>query len=532
MKTIKELKLASATALEFLKTKDDVADAQVFVAANEHWLCRLNYTSHIPSNGVEEPKAVENFGMGITVVFKDGKVSSGSSESSLTLDGAAEALEKARIAAVKDPEFYGLPKPEFGKRVLFDYHDKNLMELSNEDFVKIAWDVLRAGMTSFMDVWNVLPATHGIIHGTLHPDGCITRNPSALKLIIGGDVQLVRERMAIASFAIPNIETDESSMAVTSITAMIEAKNAKGSGFFAGKSLEELQRDGPMAAKMAVESAIATMSGERIESGEYSVVFGPQAVAELVNNLIAPGLTAGAIFSEGSPWQGEFLKGITSPYLSIYDDGANHEFMGAKGITCEGLPTGRTDLVIDGKFIGLLSSHYDYQRLLRDPESARKLGVDPNEHKTAIWPRNGFRFSRGAGRHFTSDPSCAGSNTIITSSKKEKLENLLLKVKNGLYVGRIWYCYPINGLRAGDFTCTVTADSYLIENGKLTRALKPNTVRVNDNIKTLLTKIVAVSDRLKAVNLWGADEAMYAPDILVRGVRLDAIAEFTEMMSE
>jgi PmbA protein len=37
-------------------------------------------------------------------------------------------------------------------------------------------------------------------------------------------------------------------------------------------------------------------------------------------------------------------------------------------------------------------------------------------------------------------------------------EELLRRVGNGPYIGRIWYTYPINGARAGDFTCTVTAD--------------------------------------------------------------------------
>ena len=518
MKSVLELSTACAAILEFLRGEHDVTDAMVFVSANEHILSRLNYTSHIPSNGVEEPKAVQNFGTGLTVVFKDGSTGSGSAESSLSLAGAREALAKARIAAVKDPEFYGLPKPEFGKRTLRDYHDIELMELADADFVKISWDILRAAL----DAFEKSPVIRELAR---------TEELANLKLIIGGDVQLVRERMAVASFAMPEVESDESTMAVTSITAMIEAKNAKGSGFFAGKSMEELKSGGPAAAKMAIDSTVATMSGQRIESGDYVVVFGPQAVAELINNLVAPGLTSGAIFAEGSPFQGEFLKAIASPLLSVYDDGANPEFMGAKGITCEGLPTGRTDLVVDGKFVGLLSAHYDYQRILHDPEAARKLGADPAEHKTAIWPRSGFRFSGGAGRHFTSDPSCSGSNIIITSSGKEPLEKLLSRVRKGIYIGRMWYVYPINGARAGDFTGTVTADSYLIENGKLSRPLKPNTVRINDNIKALLMKIAGVSDRLKAVNLWGADEAMYAPDILAEGVHLDSIAEFTEMTS-
>ena len=36
---------------------------------------------------------------------------------------------------------------------------------------------------------------------------------------------------------------------------------------------------------------------------------------------------------------------------------------------------------------------------------------------------------------------------------------LIRKVRNGIYVGRVWYTYPINGQRAGDFTCTVSGDS-------------------------------------------------------------------------
>ena len=128
MKSIKELSTACASILEFLRHENDVADAMVFVSANEHVLCRLNYTSHILSNGVDEPKATQNFGTGLTVVFKDGSTGSGSAESSLTMAGAKEALAKARIAAVKDPEFYGLPKPEFGRRTLRDYHDTELME--------------------------------------------------------------------------------------------------------------------------------------------------------------------------------------------------------------------------------------------------------------------------------------------------------------------------------------------------------------------------------------------------------------------
>ena len=66
------------------------------------------------------------------------------------------------------------------------------------------------------------------------------------------------------------------------------------------------------------------------------------------------------------------------------------------------------------------------------------------------------------------------------------LPELLARVRDGLYVGRIWYTYPINGLRAGDFTCTVVGDSFTIRDGRLAAPLKAKTLRINDNVTRLL----------------------------------------------
>lgn len=56
MKTIGELAAAARTAFELARAMPDVAEVEVFVGANGALLARLNYTSHIPCNGVEEPK--------------------------------------------------------------------------------------------------------------------------------------------------------------------------------------------------------------------------------------------------------------------------------------------------------------------------------------------------------------------------------------------------------------------------------------------------------------------------------------------
>jgi PmbA protein len=103
-------------------------------------------------------------------------------------------------------------------------------------------------------------------------------------------------------------------------------------------------------------------------------------------------------------------------------------------------------------------------------------------------------------------------------------------VRHGLYVGRIWYTYPINGLRAGDFTCTVVGDSFIIRDGRLAAPLKANTVRINDNITRLLASVARVAKDAKGTVVWGADEVVYTPEIAVTGVHVDAIAGFMDAL--
>ena len=111
---VEEVKRAAGQAYDYLKAQPDLQEFEVFAATNGQLLTRLNYTSHIPCNGVEEPKSTESYGIGIQAVFKtpEGpKIGFGSEPSDLTLEGVKRALEKARKGAVSDPEFKSLPSP-------------------------------------------------------------------------------------------------------------------------------------------------------------------------------------------------------------------------------------------------------------------------------------------------------------------------------------------------------------------------------------------------------------------------------------
>jgi PmbA protein len=147
----------------------------------------------------------------------------------------------------------------------------------------------------------------------------------------------------------------------------------------------------------------------------------------------------------------------------------------------------------------------------------------------AIVPRNGFRFGAGGGRQFSTQPGIAATNAIVEGGD-QSLEELIATVKDGLLIGRIWYTYPINGLRAGDFTCTVVGDSYIIKDGRIAAPLKPNTVRISDNIHNILSNIVGIGKDVKGTLVWAADEVIYAPEIAVRGVTIEEIAGFMEQL--
>jgi predicted Zn-dependent protease len=489
----------------------------VFAAFNRSLLTRLNYTSHIPCNGVEEPKSSEIGGLGVQAVFDgpDGRplVGFGSEPSDLTPGGALRALAKARQAAVHDPEFRSLPRPTGALRALADHHDPRLMNVDDALLVEAGWKVISGGLRAFMASSRL---------------GDLASDETGLKrlgLILGGDVSIAQSRVAIASSAMPAPQADDCALMSASVTGMVEARDAKGSGWSITARLEHFTDE---AGGEAAGNAVAAMDGERVPSGDYAVIFGPQPVADLCSNLIVPSCQAGSFYSSSTPFLGRLGRIVAARRLSIYDHGAMPGLAGSRGITCEGLPTGRTDLIKDGVLVGLLSHWYDTQRLLHDPAAREKLGVDPAAAAAALAPRNGFRGDGGSGRSFESTPGTSASNVIVEGADPVSLADLAARIGNGLYVGRIWYTYPINGLRAGDFTCTVVGDSFIIRDGRIAAPLRANTIRINDNVTRLLSAIVGTTKDARGTPLWAADEVVYAPAIAVSGVHVDAIAGFME----
>jgi len=516
MTTTNDLKRAVEEGLAYLKQQDDIEEAEVYASSNGVLLARLNYTSHIPCNGVEEPKSVINYGIGVQAVFggvgSAKRIGFGSETSDISLDGVRSALEKARKGASDDPEFVSLARPTGEKRTLTDYADQQIMDIKDETLSEVGWRVLAGGLRVFE---------------TSETLTTLVERPEKLPelgLIIGGDVTMIQERMAICSTAMPQVQSDESTLVMSFITSMVEREGAKGSGYAATTTLAGLTDE---AGREAAHNAIAGVGGVRLPTGDYNVVFGREAVMEILHYILMPGLDAGTFYAQASPFMGRLGQKVASDKLTIVDDGAARGLVGSKGITDEGLPTGRTELIKDGVLVGLLSNWYESQRVMRDPGAKEKLGVDPNDWKQAFVPRNGFRYARGGGRHFDAQPGIHPTNVMLPGDVPDT--NAICKlVGTGVYIGRLWYTYPVNGMRAGDFTGTIVADSYVIRNGQLAEPVKPNTLRITENLMNVMNNIIGVTREGKPVIVWAADEIVHAPEIAVQKVHLDAIAEYME----
>ena len=539
MQSLTDLRAATANALDYASAQPDVEAVEVFASADANLTVRLNYTSHIPSNGVEEPKSAESFGIGLRVEFRrdaDGqrRTGFGSEPSDLSLNGARAALDKARAGAVVDSEFVSLPSPgefipvpsEMSDDGNQAGYDPAIMSVDGSQLVDTGWRMMDRALDAFGSAEELVAMA-----------GQPERIPE-LGLILGGDAVLLQSRMSLASTHLPAVQSEENTLVMSFATAMVERQNSKGSGWSVSGRLADF--DGQAAAEAALNAVKAAGleygGGQRISTGEYRVVLGPQPVAEILEWILMPGFNVEMFHAGASPFLGKLGRTVASDEVSIYDDGPLQHLRGAgaaslpgsRRITDEGLTAGRTDLIRRGELAGLLSDYYNYQRIRHDPKAREKLGRDPADVLGGIAPRSGYRPGNGGGRSFVRPPSTVPSNMVVEGANGLSPQELLWRVGNGVYIGRIWYTYPVNGITSGDFSGTVIADSYLIRDGRLAAPVQANTLRMNDNVHRLLNNIIGIGAERRPTVRWSSDQITWAPDIAVDGFGLEEISEYMD----
>jgi len=502
MRTAVDLRKFVLEASALLARERDLAAFEVYCSTSEHRVARLNYTSDIPSRGIEEFKSLNADGFALRLVMRDDLHETGSASEAgdLSLDAVRSAIRRARAAIVIDPHFPGLPAEP---RNLAPSKEResasDLMRAKDSAIASAAWEMIGGAISAF-------------------ESGAPLKLPRP-GLVVGGDLSLIRDRIAIGSSTFADIRSDESAHFVSSVTALVESLDAKGTATATGASLDKMRIAGATLGRDAVVRALKLRHGERPPAGPYRVVLGPQPIAEIINYMVLGSLTTGAFHSATSAYHGRFGSKVMDERLSLADDPRASRGPVRRRITCEGLPAARTEMIRNGRLVGLLSNFYDSHRLLTDEHRTEKLGPDAGAALT-FPTRSGYRLGESPARRYDAHPGSTGTNVIMRTRGGAGDRELIAAVGDGIYIGRIWYTYPINGQRAGDFTCTVSGDSYVIRNGKIAAPLAPNCFRINANIEQVFTRPLAVGKRSETAVVWGAPEAYFVPALALEGIQL------------
>jgi predicted Zn-dependent protease len=504
MKSARELKDFVREAADVLSRERDLGGFELYASSSEDHVARINYTSDIPSRGVEEFKSLNAEGFALRIVMQSDPHATGTAAiaGDLSLEALRERLKRARAATMVDPHFSGLPSTPIKLPSGNGTAANDLMRAQDGVLASAAWEVIGGAIKTFE-----------------------AKGPREIEqpgMIVGGDFSLIRDRIAVTNSHLREIRTDENARFNGSITVLIETLDAKGTSSAIGASKAEMARAGAILGRDAVLKALSLRHGERPSPGPYRVVLGAQPLAEIINYMVLPSLTAGAFEASSSAYHGRFGGRVMDPRLSLVDDPLAAEGTVRRRITCEGLRAARTDLIRGGQLVGLLANFYDAGRLLNDPHRGEKLGVAGID-AAALPVRSGYRLGDGGSRRFDAHPGASGTNVFMRTRQGIADDELIRLAGEGIYVGRVWYTYPINGQRNGDFTCTVSGDSYVIRDGKLAQPLAPNCLRINANIEQVFAHPLAVGRRLRSASVWGSPEAYFMPSILADGITLAAI---------
>lgn len=481
MQSLNSLKRIAEEGLALLEKKPEVRQAEVFAASNALNTYRICYASNVPSNCLEEPKSQESFGLGVRILFKDKKIGFGRADSALDKAAVELAFLRAKKGAVLDKDFRSLPEPSKRPKTKVKA-DKKILVLDEEKAIELAYASL---------------------------DSCLGVLEKKYKgeLNITGELDTLAERIAIANSNSIS-EYDENSVAWQALTTILEEKKEDVSGmwFSASPLLKGLSSE--KVGMESAEKALGLRHGTKIESGNYKVVLGRMAVSELFSNIFDARLSS--VNSKSTPFQGDLDKKIAPEFFNVSDNGNLDGAIGSKKVTDEGLPTGRTQIIRNGRLVNFASNDYYARKFARTERDKRYV------------PANGFR-SGGGGRHYESQPGVEYSNLVIGTGDKNH-EELIAETKNGIYIGRIWYCYGVNGSTSSDFTSTIRGDSWIIRNGELARPLTPNTCRISDSLHSVLRNISALGKKQEPTLIWGSDSVIFTPEIAVSKLRIERIA--------
>ena len=469
-----ELRHVANLALDMMAGDPSILEAEVCVSHCERQIAELNHDTH-PFDGAERSLREETVcGIGILLVVADGggrAVGFGADRDDLSRESIALAVDIAKQSAEHDPRFTTLPRPPHARSAAPVLHDPTVVDLPEDAVAALASETLDGTLTTFREAGVEAPVR------------------------IKGEVRSRTEMLVVANTH-GLLAEDTSTSLLANLQGYISQHQSSGVGSHSATHLKDFSPHD--AGVEAASETLRARGGTTLPSGDYPVIFGPRAVAELWQDLLLPALSLDTLASGGSPFADRLGQQVTGAFLTVADEGRFPGLIGSRSITGDGLPTGTTNLITGGSLTGFLGNAYQARNMV--------------EEFGSISPLNGMRHAMND-ESFAMRPGIFPTNVTFASDEAVPRDALIAPVANGVYVGGLWATAYRRGEAPGDFIATITGPSFHILDGKLAQPLQTRVLHIQDNVLNVLQRLTGLSTLRRPVVMTSGQSVVLAPEL-------------------
>ncbi len=400
-----------------LAQKEDIDHAEIFIGATQA------ISIDIERGSVKSAKRYQDHGISMRAVKK------GSIGFAISTNFEWKHLEQMVLSAIKlsktgvpDPEFHDIAKPATYSQIPGLYDRK----LANMEIEKAIDYCIRAADAAQIDD-RIVAVSANLICGTFK------------RFILNSN----------------GIKADSEDTAIRIYCSTAAKENSENSSGFEFQSSRFLKIDPENVGKSSAELALKSLHTQDIETGTYTVILHPFAVANLFSSAIGSATNAESVQYKRSYLTDLLHEQIAVESLEIIDNGLYVSEDGIAGMGTgtfdgEGIPQQRTTLISKG----ILETY------LHDTYTAGKAGCESTGN--AVRPS------------YQSIPTISTTNLEIVGISGN-LNSLISEIDKGILV---YYTSDRPNLATGDFSGSIS-NGFKIEKGNISYPLKKAMLGIN-----------------------------------------------------
>ena len=372
-------------------------------------------------------------------------------------------------------------------------NDEKTIEHASELAVTSARASLPDPDWSSLPTRNTYPAVHGVFDSdiaAIELSRCVELACEMIRGVTSTGATPTSGGLAVSTGTshIMNTNGIEHTEEGTSISAFIECIVKDGAGISTAYDFDvsrSLDINTFEVGRRAGELAKQSLHGGSIETKKMTVLFGPLAIADILEYTFIPSLSADNV-QKGRSMLSEIGAEVGAGELNITDDGLRRCGIGTAQADDEGTPSQKTTILRDG----ILEGH------LYDAYTAGKADADTDTVSTGNAVRSGY----GA------TPTIGVRNLVL----EYPASDVVSETTNGVLIHSVIGAHTANQY-SGDFSIEAR-NSFLIENGAVTKPIK--SLMIAGNIFDLLKKIDGAGTDVRAVG------EIIVPTLRVSGVQV------------